>query len=157
MQNFTLQQIPCKHMFVVFSQSNWSWNDLPKSVITVSIWHWKYHHLVWMWKTKRWMKRQLNTSTTWLFHQPSPKMDWIYLSSHYWKKLELQNTGKRWGCRRKQGGLLWNTKSVNRNYKPPVNQSDIVYVMNHSVSAWRILLEDHRRKSSRGAGNWCPT
>ena len=25
-------QIPCKHMFAVFSQSNWSWNDLSKSL-----------------------------------------------------------------------------------------------------------------------------
>ena len=31
-KSFTLQQIPCKHMFAVFSQSNWSWNDLPKSL-----------------------------------------------------------------------------------------------------------------------------
>ena len=31
-KSFTLQQIPCKHMFVVLSQSNWSWNDLPKSL-----------------------------------------------------------------------------------------------------------------------------
>ena len=31
-ESFTLQQIPCKHMFAVFSQSNWSWNDLPKSL-----------------------------------------------------------------------------------------------------------------------------
>ena len=31
-KSFTLQQIPCKHIFAVFSQSNWSWNDLPKSL-----------------------------------------------------------------------------------------------------------------------------
>ena len=31
-KSFTLQQIPCKHVFVVFSQSNWSWNDLPTSL-----------------------------------------------------------------------------------------------------------------------------
>ena len=31
-KSFTLQQITCKHMFAVFSQSNWSGNDLPKSL-----------------------------------------------------------------------------------------------------------------------------
>ena len=32
-KSFILQQIPCKHMFAVFSQSKWRWNDLPKSLI----------------------------------------------------------------------------------------------------------------------------
>ena len=31
-KSFVLQQIPCKHMFAVFSASNWSWDDLPKSL-----------------------------------------------------------------------------------------------------------------------------
>ena len=31
-KSFVLQQIPCKHMFAVFSNSNWSWNDLPESL-----------------------------------------------------------------------------------------------------------------------------
>ena len=201
-KSLTLQQILCKHMFAAFSQSNWSWNDLPKS-LTNSV-NLTLEELSFSMDVKdeemdektvpdmgipeesnysnmtdpipiqqssenRLLKTQKHTRdslakcisvvftiddvsvwrscTTWLFHQPSPVMDWIYLASHYCKKLELQNTGKRWGCRRKQSRLLWSTKSVNRNHKPPVNQSDIVYVMSHSVSAWRILLEDQRRKS----------
>ena len=140
---------------------------------TVSIWHWKYHHLVWMWNTKRWTKRQyqiwasqrkvtiptllilylfsshLNIDCSklrgmqktaqhsafllcshWMMMWRSCSGWWTplqhdcfinpvqwWIASHYCKKLELQNTGKRWGCN--TDCYEASTKIVNRNHKPP--------------------------------------
>ena len=119
--------------------------DSPAQCISAVLIHTDWWcHCVWRSCSGCWTPLQLNCFI-------NPVQWWI--ASHCCKKLELQNTGKRWGC--KTDCYEASTKSVNRNHKPPVNQSDIDYVMSHSVSPWRMLLED-QRKSSRGTGNWCP-